>query len=316
MGCRFPLLMLLYCLMAAAAYPATYYIDSATGRDTAAGTSPATAWRTLNRVNGLVLKPGDTVLLRRGGLWREKMYADDSGTAALPITIGAYSTGPDPILNGADLVTNFQSIGGGLHAAALATAPEQVFINGVRGTHQGNLAGLLQPGDWLWEAGQLTLRASAAPANVEATVRQYLVDSGQVDYVAIRDIAFEKAIDPLRLFGASNVTLERLHFSDSVGYAAILLSAIGGGRGQNNTIRDCQITGMMGSSQSIAHANNGAGIFIWGLSTCRNNRIEGCTISNNGNAGILLIDTASNVITGNVVSGNGSGGVVVSGLDS
>ncbi len=42
----------------------TYYL-SALGADDSDGRSPETAWRTLERANAAV-KPGDTVLLRRG----------------------------------------------------------------------------------------------------------------------------------------------------------------------------------------------------------------------------------------------------------
>src|SRR6266487_4526021 len=43
----------------------TYYISPA-GSDSAAGTSPTTAWRTLGRANSASLRPGDRVLLQGG----------------------------------------------------------------------------------------------------------------------------------------------------------------------------------------------------------------------------------------------------------
>ena len=45
---------------------ATYYV-SPTGNDNAAGTSPATAWKTLAKVSTRILAPGDCILLERGG---------------------------------------------------------------------------------------------------------------------------------------------------------------------------------------------------------------------------------------------------------
>ena len=47
---------------------ATLHVDSAGGDDAADGASPATAWRTLDRVNKATLAPGDRVLFKRGGL--------------------------------------------------------------------------------------------------------------------------------------------------------------------------------------------------------------------------------------------------------
>ena len=57
---------------AAATVTTTYYISS-TGSDTAAGTSPSTAWRSLNRTTrGPALAPGDSILLERGSTWYDE----------------------------------------------------------------------------------------------------------------------------------------------------------------------------------------------------------------------------------------------------
>eukprot|EP00051_Salpingoeca_urceolata_P013448 m.168883 g.168883 ORF g.168883 m.168883 type:complete len:672 (-) comp17796_c3_seq6:99-2114(-) len=49
----------------------SYYFDPA-GNDQAAGTSVATAWRSLNKTHGLALVPGDNILLKRGGVWLDE----------------------------------------------------------------------------------------------------------------------------------------------------------------------------------------------------------------------------------------------------
>ena len=48
------------------------------------------------------LSPGDTVYLERGSTFRETYTATDSGAAGLPITITAYGSGADPIIDGED----------------------------------------------------------------------------------------------------------------------------------------------------------------------------------------------------------------------
>jgi hypothetical protein len=40
-----------------------YYVDAAGGDDSAAGTAPAAAWRTLDEVNATTFRPGDRILL-------------------------------------------------------------------------------------------------------------------------------------------------------------------------------------------------------------------------------------------------------------
>jgi hypothetical protein len=79
--------------------PATFYIDSETGDDTAAGTRENAAWRSLEKANAAALIPGDRVLFRRGGLWRGQLSPQGGGENA-PILYGTYGTGAKPILQG------------------------------------------------------------------------------------------------------------------------------------------------------------------------------------------------------------------------
>jgi hypothetical protein len=98
------------CALIGAAGAATYHVSPG-GSDTNDGLAPATAWRTLAKLSSAtnLLQPGDSVLLERGGVWREQLRAVKSGTEAAPITYGAYGEGPKPRLVGSDLldVTQF-----------------------------------------------------------------------------------------------------------------------------------------------------------------------------------------------------------------
>src|SRR5438309_921530 len=47
------------------------YHSSPGGDDRNDGKSPATAWRTVARVNSQSIHPGDHILFKRGGEWRE-----------------------------------------------------------------------------------------------------------------------------------------------------------------------------------------------------------------------------------------------------
>ena len=90
-------LAVVVCLLLTASSPAQaadYYI-SAGGADANAGTSPGAAWRTLARVNSVVLRPGDRILLRSGDTFSGGLALDsaDAGTAASPIVITSYGAG-------------------------------------------------------------------------------------------------------------------------------------------------------------------------------------------------------------------------------
>jgi len=77
---------------------AVYYV-SAQGSDRNDGKSEKTPWRTIARVNAEPLKPGDTVLLRRGDHWRERLVPQ-SGSPTGYVTYGAYGSGEKPLLLG------------------------------------------------------------------------------------------------------------------------------------------------------------------------------------------------------------------------
>jgi hypothetical protein len=76
----------------------SYYVDSHGGGDGFAGTSIAFPWKSLTRVNTQV-RPGDTVLFKRGGVWRGRLLSQ-SGTVGRPTTYGAYGAGAKPLLMG------------------------------------------------------------------------------------------------------------------------------------------------------------------------------------------------------------------------
>ncbi|MFI6506929.1 family 16 glycoside hydrolase [Streptosporangium sp. NPDC050855] len=90
----------------------TYHVDATGGSDTAAGTSAATAWRTLGKVNAQVFGPGDRILLKSGGVWTGQ-YLDlrGSGAAGSPIVLGRYGTGARPRVDFADTAVNGEGFG-------------------------------------------------------------------------------------------------------------------------------------------------------------------------------------------------------------
>lgn len=89
--------MLGVCLEAGAT---SYYVSNA-GADGNNGTSSATAWRTLAKVNAQVFSPGDTIYLQRGGIWREPLIPPSSGTSGNPIRFDAYGSGAAPVITAA-----------------------------------------------------------------------------------------------------------------------------------------------------------------------------------------------------------------------
>lgn len=90
----------LLCFAAMAASGTRVFVDCAAGDDAHGGGSPATAVRTIAAVNKRVFSPGDSVLLRRGTRCAGMFSPSGSGLAARPITLGAYGSGPAPVIDG------------------------------------------------------------------------------------------------------------------------------------------------------------------------------------------------------------------------
>jgi hypothetical protein len=87
---------------AACAQAATYYVDSQQGSDANPGTEARRAWRTLGHVNGVQLRPGDTVRFRAGRVWRGVLAPRGRGEAGKPVTIGTFGSGVRPRIEGTE----------------------------------------------------------------------------------------------------------------------------------------------------------------------------------------------------------------------
>jgi hypothetical protein len=78
----------------------TYYLDSASGSDTSRGTSPASAWQSLTKVNGKAFQPGDSILFKSGSVWTGQLIPKGSGAEGKPIVVGKYGVGVKPRIDG------------------------------------------------------------------------------------------------------------------------------------------------------------------------------------------------------------------------
>ena len=295
---------------------ATYYVDANLGRDSNNGTSPATAWKTLNKITQFALSAGDVVRLKRGAQWRERVVFVESGTTAQPIIVEPYDTGALPLINGSDLVTVWTPAGAGLWSATWATEPEFVFFGDTWGLRETDRAGLSGPNEWHWDSGILTVFALAAPTDVEVSSRRFLIDVFRGAHLIIRDIELKHAVDPVQLTDAVSVRVENLVIRDSVGYAGVLFGGISADYGMGNAVQGCTITGIHGSRESLTTGGDGHGVLVWGRDIVSQNTFTGNTIHDCGGGGILLIDTSDNLVSGNAVYALGNPGLVVSGLNS
>jgi parallel beta helix pectate lyase-like protein len=133
-----PLLFCVFLMYArVVAQASTYYLDCTAGSDNNSGFSEVQAWKSLARLNRAEFRPGDSILLKRGTGCEGMLAPHGSGAPGHPISIGAYGTGPLPIIragtNPAAIklfdqqyweIENLEAVGG---------SPYGIFIGGSRG---------------------------------------------------------------------------------------------------------------------------------------------------------------------------------------
>jgi len=116
---------------------ATYYVDSSQGDDKNSGLAALSPWRTLDKVNHASFNPGDSILLKRGAVWREPLVPC-SGDATGYVTYGCYGdpSAPKPLLLGSisrNRPEDWKSAGSNVWIAVASQAPatggDEVLIN-------------------------------------------------------------------------------------------------------------------------------------------------------------------------------------------
>ena len=280
---------------------ATYYVDSQEGNDSNDGTSAASAWRSLAKINSGKFSPGDSILLRRGSVWREVMNFPSSGSDNGAITIDAYGTGDLPIISGADLVasdawTAANASTPNIFQAQITVQPNVVVFDGARGTKKSQLSELTSPRDWYWGSSTLYVFSPGSPA---ATYSHPGIESGARP-------------SGINLTGRSHITVKNIVVS---GANAVPYSEGAGIWAVTN-----HLDGPTPANLEISHVtvSNGAGDGIH-IENAEHTLIDSSAVHDNDGAGIELYHSngkfpiTSGTITNNDVHHNSYNGIFIIG---
>lgn len=220
----------------------TYYVDAEKGNDENDGISRDTAWKSLVKANARTFNPGDAILLKRGGGWREGLAPKGNGTPGAPIAIGAYGEGPRPLINGIDRPA----------------------------------VGLFDQSHWIIQDLQVTSDVEYGD-KAGGILVQHRTAASRPKGIAIRNcVAFDSgghgiavgALWDTKALGVDGVVIENCLAFANAG-AGIEIGGFGRTGGRNGVIRNC-----------TAYANSGmAGIWIH---SGENGLIEHCVGYNNG----------------------------------
>lgn len=220
-------LILLWTLALALLLPATaclaaiYFVDAAGGLDTAPGLSSASPWKTIVKVNNSVFSPGDQILFKRGGVWREQLTVPSSGASGNPIVFGAYGTGNAPKITGSDVVGGWLLEGGNLYYKGGYTAnPKNVGRNGTLLVNVGTKAGVTDSSKWWWDGtnGRVYIYGDPSADTVEVGKRARAVNTNGKSYVTLDSLNLEGGIDATIYcsYGSSDITISNDHIKNSV----------------------------------------------------------------------------------------------------
>ncbi len=115
-----------------------YYVDFTSGDNSKQGTSPSTAWKTIDKVNAEIshFAPGDSILFKRGETWTGSRLNIENvnGSDLADIFFGAYGTGAKPVINAIEVQSHtWSNVNGNIWKATNPPAnyPERMLIDGV-----------------------------------------------------------------------------------------------------------------------------------------------------------------------------------------
>ncbi len=164
-------LIFMLCLLSDPLHSASYYVDATQGLDTNSGRSAAESWKTVAKATDFALQPGDSVLFRRGEIWREKFYITSSGTQGNPLYFGAYGDGEKPKISAVDEIPgwtireNWAYFGQNIWIMQGSMDPQRLLIDGeevLRSYPVSNIDGV--ESKWTYSNDSLYVYAEGNPA--------------------------------------------------------------------------------------------------------------------------------------------------------
>lgn len=200
-------LVIMIALLGPQAWATTFYVSVADGNDTHctglaptaydSGSNQPCPWKTIAQVNRTSFSAGDFILLKKGETWRESLIFPSPGKAGNVITIGAYgTTGPQPVISGADLITGWSLYMPRLivYSARTNALPKRVWHGSAELTYAAGARGKLKANQFDWASGVLYINIGADPNGeaIEATARAHPLYV-RTSYLVVDGLHFTKA---------------------------------------------------------------------------------------------------------------------------
>jgi len=205
-----------------------YYVDNVKGKDSFNGKSPATAWKSVSKVNSKSFQPGDTIFFKRGCVWRETLSLTSSGIKGKNIVFSNYGKGPKPRFLGSTEVKTWSAQNENVWKS-VESVPldpyngyykgEIFFVTGKNpalwGRHRASLSDLKENLDWTWFQNYVFIYSDTDPnkeySSTEVPQRQQcinlknktniLIDGLDLYFTRWSGISYDWSFDMLDLSG-------------------------------------------------------------------------------------------------------------------
>ena len=267
------------------AEPTTYYV-SASGSDSAKGTSPSSSWKTIAKVTATSLVAGDTVLFNGGDTFSDaKLVLAAAGTASSPITVGSYGSGNATLSNGTDdaiyvtgggyVIKNLNVTG---RAGSTNYSGIQFYASGTRRLPAISVMNCVVTG---WKFG-INIGTNVATAGYNGITLNGNTTNGNANTgILIYGATFNPA-NPK--YNHSNVKINNCISNNNAGISSLITAATGFGFVLGG-VQSGTLSGCTASSNGAANGDSGNGPVGIMIYACDSVSIASCLACNNSNGG-------------------------------
>jgi len=255
-----------------------YYVDARNGNDSNNGLSQAAAWKTLAKVSRSAFSPGDSILFKRGEVWREPKGLEINGYNGTPgarIIFGAYGSGDRPIINGASIETGWIYSGWG-------KVYEKSFTNEVRVVVEDDTV-LTKVLTWKKDVATTFASASAGSWSWDGTKCYVWCTDGAAPDTHTMEVAAKSRENKYGILVKDNnyITFEGLDIRYMAG-VGILIRPKSGNDANYALIKNCNVHGCGEEGVKISNVNNSS----TGTHEITGHRVTNCSVYENRYHGI------------------------------
>ena len=292
----------------------THYIDAYWGNDSSSGTSVFNSWQTITKINNHSFQPGDSILFKRGSIWKEYLDFPSSGNDFNPIVIGSYGEGNPPIITGVNIYEGWANtntwtlFGNNIWSREQSDNPQRMWIDSeevLRNVEIDSLDGVRY--NWAWENSTLYVYSTGNPATtynlIEVNVFYDVVKIENKYSIVFQDIEIEGGYGfALAIRGCSNVTVENCNIG-SYSRQGIQIRDYSGISSTFITVDNCVLDSKFNFSYG---ANKGIDDGIQITTGANDCIVKNSIIKDFGHAGIYLkaLNAADNGVYDNKIFGN------------